>query len=82
MNDPYLIHYTTSFLSLRPWVKGCKHRYVHLWFKYKYMSCWADMPLWENEKLNKKDKIKKILVLPAASFAQTVLRPVKNFILK
>lgn len=45
VQDPYIIHFTTSFLSLRPWMRGCHHRYVHLWRRYREMTPWKDAPL-------------------------------------
>lgn len=50
IENPAIIHFTTSFLSRRPWVEGCKHRYVGEWMKYKKMSPWADKELWEYKK--------------------------------
>ena len=52
MKEPSIIHYTTSFLSKRPWYEGCEHRYVAEWFKYKDMSPWSDKPLWTEKKKN------------------------------
>lgn len=46
---PVLIHFTTSFLSKRPWYEGCHHRYVGEWLKYKALSPWKDEPLWTYE---------------------------------
>jgi lipopolysaccharide biosynthesis glycosyltransferase len=48
--NPSIIHFTTSFLSKRAWVKGCKHRYVDEWLKYKMMSPWKDTKLWEDNR--------------------------------
>ena len=50
VREPSIIHYTTSFLSKRPWYEGCQHRYVAEWFKYKDMSPWSDKPLWTEKK--------------------------------
>lgn len=47
VEHPVLIHYTTSFMSIRPWYVGCKHRYVGQWLRYKEMSPWKDEPLWQ-----------------------------------
>lgn len=58
VDDPSIIHFTTSFLSKRPWVVGCQHRYVDVWMKYKAMSPWEDAPLWDDNT----GKIKKITV--------------------
>lgn len=50
IDNPTIIHFTTSFLSRRPWVKGCQHKYVSEWMKYKKMSPWANEELWEYKK--------------------------------
>lgn len=52
VREPSIIHYTTSFLSKRPWYEGCEHRYVAEWFKYKDISPWSDKPLWTEKKKN------------------------------
>ena len=52
VREPSIIHYTTSFLSKRPWYKDCEHRYVAEWFKYKDISPWSDKPLWTEKKKN------------------------------
>lgn len=50
VKDPVIIHFTTSFLSRRPWVEGCGHKYVDEWMKYKSISPWKDSPLWAYKK--------------------------------
>lgn len=50
VEEPVIIHFTTSFLSERPWVKGCAHRYTDKWLHYKKLSPWADTPLREPKK--------------------------------
>jgi len=52
VEKPVIIHYTTSFLSLRPWIRGSKHRYRDKWLHYKALSPWKDSPLWEPEALH------------------------------
>jgi lipopolysaccharide biosynthesis glycosyltransferase len=47
INEPVIIHFTTSFLSIRPWIEGCKHKYSNVWLKYKNLSPWKDNPLWK-----------------------------------
>lgn len=42
---PTIVHFTTSFLSLRPWIYGCKHPYADLWLQYYMRSPWAEQPL-------------------------------------
>ena len=59
-DSPVIIHFTTSFLSRRPWVEGCKHKYVDEWMKYKKMSPWADKGLW---KYNKATGLKGLYIM-------------------
>ncbi|WP_363668011.1 glycosyltransferase family 8 protein [uncultured Succinivibrio sp.] len=84
-NHPYIIHYTSSFLSKRPWMKGCNHRYVYKWLFYKDLTPWVDTPLWSDNR----NKLKlfcyflakllprKALIFVASIF-QVYLRPLKN----
>lgn len=58
--NPAIVHFTTSFLSLRPWIEGCKHPYVGEWLKYKSMSPWADVPLRKDNRSEKKKLAVKI----------------------
>lgn len=63
--EPHIIHFTTSFASRRPWVVGCKHRYVGEWLKYKKMSPWTDSPLWEDNRPQwKQIGIKVLMKMP------------------
>lgn len=50
VDKPVLIHFTTSFKSIRPWVKGCKHRYADEWLRYKTVSPWRDAELWSDNR--------------------------------
>lgn len=58
INNPVIIHFTTSFASKRPWIKGCNHRYLNRWNFYKELSPWNDSPLRENSQ----KKIEKIII--------------------
>lgn len=42
IENPAIIHFTTSFLSRRPWMKESGHRYAGQWLKYREMSPWRD----------------------------------------
>lgn len=50
VQNPVIIHYTTSFLSVRPWIEGCEHPYKDKWMQYKKLSPWANTALWQNTK--------------------------------
>ncbi len=47
-NDPVIIHYTTSN---KPWNKGCRHPYRHIFLNYKSQTIWKDTPLIEDRPL-------------------------------
>ncbi len=82
VEEPVLVHFTTSFLSRRPWVKGCTHRYAGEWMKYKEMSPWKQEPLWEDHRPKwKQEGIRIYKMLPdclairAAGLLQAYGRP-------
>lgn len=85
VENPTIIHFTTSFVSNRAWVQGCTHRYVNEWLKYKKMSPWNNEPLWKDEKSKWKQKIVNIyktlptdLAVRIAGIIQAYVRPLKN----
>lgn len=43
--DPAIIHFTTSFLSIRPWFEGSKTPWTKKWLEYKSGSEWKGEPL-------------------------------------
>ena len=66
-------------------MKGCKHKYMGEWLKYKRMSPWKDMELWEDNRPQWKQKARKIyMILPSwlsvriASIMQVYGRPLMN----
>ena len=79
VEDPAIVHFTVSFLSYRPWEKGCRHRYAEEWLLCKAMSPWKDEPLC----LARKSKVSKFLaslprpmMLFLASILQVYVRPI------
>jgi lipopolysaccharide biosynthesis glycosyltransferase len=54
--DPVIAHFTTSFLSLRPWVQGCNHPFVKEFLYYKALTPWKNTVL----KSDRRSKIRKI----------------------
>ncbi len=52
VTEPYIVHFTTSFLSKRPWTYGCQHPYTGEWIKYKNISPWKNSPLWKDKRSN------------------------------
>lgn len=43
-NEPCIVHFTTSFLSLRPWFSGCTHPCFGKWNEYRKKTPWAAEP--------------------------------------
>ena len=85
VENPVLIHFTTSFKSLRPWVKGCKHGYVSEWIKYKNMSPWKDSKLWDDNRPQWKcvslriyNSVPSWMAVRIASVMQVYGRPIYN----
>lgn len=85
VENPCIIHFTTSFKSLRPWVKGCTHRYADEWMKYKNMSPWKDSELWDDNRPMWKQRCLKVyaglpswLSIRIAGIMQVYGRPIIN----
>lgn len=84
VDNPVIIHFTTSFLSKRPWIEGCKHKYKELWNKYKEISPWREF---ENQIDTRSSLIKfyskifailpKKVSLRISGILQAYLRPYK-----
>lgn len=82
VEDPYIIHFTTSIFSKRPWIKGCQHKYVDRWLAYKEDSPWKDEPLrdaggakWKKRAGLVLEKMPRGLSLRLASIPQAYCRP-------
>lgn len=86
VEHPVIIHFTTSFLSNRPWEIGCNHRYLEIWNKYKKISPWKDSPVWQNDKKIRKvinviqHKIPRKFLIPFFGVLQAWVRPCLNMI--
>lgn len=89
VEEPVIIHFTTSFLSHRPWVEGCRHRYVGEWLKYKKESPWRDMVLQRADKVWRKQLYIKVykwfpsgISVRVAAILQVYVRPIKNGLMR
>ena len=60
---PAVIHFTTSFLSIRPWLEGSSTPWTIKWREYKAQSEWKDEPLRTTKKSSSR-KIKAFNMLP------------------
>ena len=85
VEDPVIIHFTTSFMSIRPWVEGCRHRYLEKWLEYRNMSPWGNTPLRQDDRQRWKrwcsliyQRVPGVISTRAAGFFQVYVRPLKN----
>lgn len=85
INNPCIIHYTSSFMSKRPWMKGCQHKYATQWLFYKSKSPYKDSPLRDDNRSKLKmlcyslaKKLPRRLLILVASIFQVYIRPLKN----
>lgn len=85
VNEPELIHFTTSFLSKRPWIEGCQHYYVDEWLKYRKRSPWKNECLWADTSSWKKKFVSSMykglprrLGLYMVAAMQVYVRPLLN----
>ena len=85
IENPVIIHFTTSIFSKRPWMVGCKHKYIQKWMEYKGKSPWKDMGLWEDDRPQWKQmaakflrKIPRKMSIRIAGIMQVYVRPFRN----
>ncbi len=85
VENPVMIHFTTSIFSKRPWMRGCQHRYATKWMDYKEKSPWKDCGLREDDRPQWKQKLvavikllPRILMIYGTGIAQAYIRPVYN----
>lgn len=55
--NPAIIHFTTSFLSTRPWFEDSNTPWTLKWLEYKSLSEWKDQPLRALKNKKKHDRI-------------------------
>jgi lipopolysaccharide biosynthesis glycosyltransferase len=86
IQNPIVIHYTSCFLEgTRPWIVGDNHPKRSEFIKYKKISPWADMPLWEDRRGIKAKItasavriIPKCILAPVVGYVHGVYVPKKN----
>lgn len=83
IENPVIVHFTTSFLSIRPWFEGSRHPYAGYWEKVRNSTPWGDMPLRKLPKQKSRDtskwlyeKIPGNLKIYAAGFLHAYLKPI------
>ena len=82
IQNPVIVHFTTSFLSLRPWFEGSHHPYAKKWKEIHDRSPWKDKPYRILKNRGRKEKIIQIYrALPnwfsvrVAGIAHAYLKP-------
>ncbi len=60
VDNPAVVHFTTSFLSIRPWFAGSKHPYAKLWKEIHDESPWKDNDFRELKNREKRDKTENL----------------------
>lgn len=85
INEPSIIHFTTSFLSKRPWMRECCHRYTNEWLRYKEMSPWRanalrddNRPAWKRYGVRLYRFMPHKIALCLAGILQAYIRPQIN----
>lgn len=86
VSKPAIVHFTTSFLSIRPWFEGSKHPYAAKWKEIHGRTLWRDesyRELKSREKRDKKEnlyrKLPKGLAVKVAGFLHAYIKPVVYF---
>lgn len=87
VENPALIHFTTSFLSLRPWQEGSMHPYAGKWKEYHDRSPWKDVPLRNYSGRKRKEFVSRIyhsipgkLPIRIAGFLHSYVKPLRFLI--
>lgn len=87
IEKPAIVHFTTSFLSIRPWYEGSKHPYSCLWKKIHDETAWKDEPYRELTNRKKRDlkegiyrKIPKKLAVRVAGIMHAYVKPLLYYL--
>lgn len=82
-SDPAIVHFQSCFRSgLRPWNKGCKHKYAGKFLEYKAMSPWKNEPFRKDDRTGSQKLLNfvahclpKRLMVAIISFMHTKIYP-------
>lgn len=82
VKHPVVVHFTTSFLSIRPWFEGSKHPYAKQWKEMHDLTPWKDEPFRELKNRAERDKKEEIyrkmpkgLAVRLAGFLHAYVKP-------
>lgn len=83
VNKPAVVHFTTSFLSIRPWYSGSKHPYAEAWKRIHDTTPWRDCDFRELANRNSRDRKEKIynklprwISVSVAGFLHAYVKPI------
>ena len=66
LGDARIVHFTSTYLDVRPWVEGCRHPYAERWREFKDKTPWKGQPLRkDNRNLKKRIVRKLVMCLPS-----------------
>lgn len=78
VNNPAVIHFTTSFLSVRPWLIGSSTPYTELWDSYHDRSEWKEYGKRENNKRKTVEILKRMdrrTMIALTGFVHSYIKP-------
>lgn len=76
---PVIVHFTTSFLSKRPWIKGSMHPYTTVWRYYYSKTKWKKRPYKKASKAIRAELFRLIpreVVIISAGFLHSYMKPI------
>lgn len=84
LKDARIVHFTSTFMDVRPWVEGSRHPYAKVWKEYKSKSMWSDTPMQKDNRSKKKILSRKLaMMLPhdmrlaCTGFIHAYIKPLK-----
>lgn len=84
LGDARIIHFTSSFVDVRPWVEGSIHPYAHSWKMIKNNSMWKNQPIAkDNRNIKKRIARRCAMMLPikirlqVTGFLHAYIKPLK-----
>lgn len=84
LNNARIVHFTSTYLDVRPWVCGCRHPYTQEWLVCKERTPWKDEKLREDSRSKAKKIVRKAaLLLPGkmrlilTGFIHAYIKPIK-----
>jgi lipopolysaccharide biosynthesis glycosyltransferase len=82
VKNPAIVHFTTSFLSIRPWYEGSRHPYAIKWKETHDRTPWADKTYRELRNREKRDSKERLyrdlprgLAVRGAGFLHAYIKP-------